>query len=149
MPERPIHFDQAPSGLSIAARYSAQPFFPIGADGPDWDCSRFSVGIPQCLSEPRSGPLVYISGAEIHMAKHYRGNSALRRQRQDRQDSNRYAIAGVLFALMFLASLFFGGESKDTMEVVGPDRTPAEESNPLVDYATGAKTKAMLQELED
>lgn len=82
------------------------------------------------------------------MAKHYCGNSALRRQRQDRQDSNRSAIAGVLFALVFLASLFFGGESKDSMEVVGPDRTPSEESNPLADYATGAKTKAMLQELE-
>lgn len=83
------------------------------------------------------------------MAKHAcRGNSALHRQRQNRQDSKWFALAGVLFALFVFGSLVFGGESSDSMEVVGPERTPSQESNPLVDYATGSKTKAMLQELE-
>jgi hypothetical protein len=79
----------------------------------------------------------------------YRGNSAYRRQKQDRQDSRRYAIVGVLFTVLILVSVFFGGESKDELELNGPDRISTQESNPLVDYATGAKTEAMMQELEE
>lgn len=80
--------------------------------------------------------------------KSYRGNSASRRQIKDRQDNNLAKIVGVSIGLIFVSVLFFGGESADVDQVVGPEVAPASESNPITDYASGAKTKAMLQELE-